>query len=209
MLNEACRQVRAWHGLVGDRSFTMSVNISARQLAQTDFVDEVLTILQAAGVHPTEIVLEMTETSMLQDIAATRSKLQELRDAGIGVSIDDFGTGYSSLSYLQQFPVTTLKIARDFVDVDSRDSDSWELASAIVALGRTLRLSVIAEGVEQWSQLGRLRTLGCEFAQGFYFARPLDPAAIESLLAHGGLLNGDAGLDPSVSVLPARVGEAG
>ena len=82
---------------------------------------------------------------MLQDIAATRSKLQELRDAGIGVSIDDFGTGYSSLSYLQQFPVTTLKIARDFVDVDSLDSDAWELASAIVALGRTLRLSVIAE----------------------------------------------------------------
>jgi EAL domain-containing protein (putative c-di-GMP-specific phosphodiesterase class I) len=187
----------------------MSVNISARQLAQADFVDEVLTIISAAGVDPTEIVLEMTETSMLQDIAATRSKLQELRDAGIGVSIDDFGTGYSSLSYLQQFPVTTLKIARDFVDVDSLDSDAWELASAIVALGRTLRLSVIAEGVEQWSQLGRLRTLGCELAQGFYFARPLDPAAIGSLLAHGGILNGDAGLDPSVSVVPARVGEVG
>ena len=136
---------------------------------------------------------------MLQDIAATRSKLQELRDAGIGVSIDDFGTGYSSLSYLQRFPVTTLKIARDFVDVDCHDSDAWELASAIVALGRALRLSVIAEGVEQWSQLGRLRTLGCEFAQGFYFARPLDPAAIESLLAHGGVLNGDAGLDPALA----------
>ncbi len=209
VLNEACRQVRGWHGLMADGSFTMSVNISARQLAQPDFVDDVLTIIQAAGVDPTEIVLEMTETSMLQDIAATRSKLQELRDAGIGVSIDDFGTGYSSLSYLQQFPVTTLKIARDFVDVDSLDSDAWELASAIVALGRTLRLSVIAEGVEQWSQLGRLRTLGCEFAQGFYFARPLDPGAIESLLVHGGVLNGEAGLDPSVSVLPARVGEAG
>ena len=209
VLTQACRQVRAWHDLIADGSFTMSVNISARQLAQPDFVDEVLTIIRAAGVDPADIVLEMTETSMLQDIAATRSKLQELRDAGIGVSIDDFGTGYSSLSYLQQFPVTTLKIARDFVDVDSHDSDAWELASAIVALGRTLRLSVIAEGVEQWSQLGRLRTLGCEFAQGFYFARPLDPAAIESLLAHGGVLNGDAGLDPSMPELPARVVEAG
>ena len=184
VLSQACRQVGAWHGLAAEGSFTMSVNISARQLAQPHFVDEVLAIIREAGVDPTEIVLEMTETSMLQDIAATRSKLQELRDAGIGVSIDDFGTGYSSLSYLQQFPVTTLKIARDFVDVDSLDSDAWELASAIVALGRALRLSVIAEGVEQWSQLGRLRTLGCEFAQGFYFARPLDPAAIESLLAH-------------------------
>jgi len=210
VLSQACRQVGAWHGLAADGSFTMSVNISARQLAQPHFVDEVLAIIREAGVDPTEIVLEMTETSMLQDIAATRSKLQELRDAGIGVSIDDFGTGYSSLSYLQQFPVTTLKIARDFVDVDSLDSDAWELASAIVALGRALRLSVIAEGVEQWSQLGRLRTLGCEFAQGFYFARPLDPAAIESLLAHGGVLNGDAGLDPSLAaVRPARVVEAG
>ena len=132
-----------------------------------------------AGVEPAAIVLEMTETSMLQDSAATRAKLQDLRDAGIGVSIDDFGTGYSSLSYLQRFPVTTLKIARDFVDVDGVDADAWELANAIVALGRALRLSVIAEGVEQWSQLGRLRTLGCEYAQGFYFARPLDPASIE------------------------------
>jgi EAL domain-containing protein (putative c-di-GMP-specific phosphodiesterase class I) len=210
VLTQACRQVQSWHGLVDAGSFTMSVNISARQLAQPDFVDEVLTIIRAAGVDPSEIVLEMTETSMLQDIAATRSKLQELRDVGIGVSIDDFGTGYSSLSYLQQFPVTTLKIARDFVDVDSLDSDAWELASAIVALGRALRLSVIAEGAEQWAQLGRLRTLGCEYAQGFYFARPLDPAAIESLLAHGGVLNGDPGFDPSsATALPARVVEAG
>ena len=165
-----------------DGPFTVSVNISARQLVQPDFVDEVLTIIREAGVDPAEIVLEMTETSMLQDSAATRSKLQDLRDAGIGVSIDDFGTGYSSLSYLQRFPVTTLKIARDFVDVDGLDPDAWELASAIVALGRALRLSVIAEGVEQWSQLGRLRTLGCEYAQGFYFARPLDPASIEHCL---------------------------
>ena len=144
----------------------------------------------------------MTETSMLQDSAATRAKLQDLRDAGIGVSIDDFGTGYSSLSYLQRFPVTTLKIARDFVDVDGIDAEAWELANAIVALGRALRLSVIAEGVEQWSQLGRLRTLGCEFAQGFYFARPLDPASIESVLAHGSILTGDP--DVETGELDAR-----
>jgi EAL domain-containing protein (putative c-di-GMP-specific phosphodiesterase class I) len=106
--------------------------------------------------------------------------------------------------------VTTLKIARDFVDVDSHDSEAWELASAIVALGRALRLSVIAEGVEQWSQLGRLRTLGCEYAQGFYFARPLDPASIESLLVHGTLLSGDPDVDPAVPALrPTRAVEAG
>ncbi len=147
---------------------------------------------------------------MLQDSAATRTKMQDLRDAGIGVSIDDFGTGYSSLSYLQRFPVTTLKIARDFVDVDGLDPEAWELASAIVALGRALRLSVVAEGVEQWSQLGRLRTLGCEFAQGFYFSRPLDPASIESLLGHGRVLSGDPDVYPALIALsPGRVVEAG
>jgi EAL domain-containing protein (putative c-di-GMP-specific phosphodiesterase class I) len=210
VLSQACRQARVWHDLVDPGSFTVSVNISARQLVQPDFVDEVLTIIREAGVAPTEIVLEMTETSMLQDSAATRSKLQDLRDAGIGVSIDDFGTGYSSLSYLQRFPVTTLKIARDFVDVDGGDPEAWELASAIVALGRALRLSVIAEGVEQWSQLGRLRTLGCEYAQGFYFARPLDAASVESLLAHGRVLSGDPDIDPALPILrPSRVVEAG
>ena len=188
----------------------MSVNISARQLAQPDFVDEVLDDHPRGRRGSTEIVLEMTETSMLQDSATTRAKLQELRDAGIGVSIDDFGTGYSSLSYLQRFPVTTLKIARDFVDVDGVDADAWELANAIVALGRALKLSVIAEGVEQWSQLGRLRTLGCEFAQGFYFARPLDPSSIESLLAHGGRPERRAGFRPGAgNGAPERVVEAG
>ncbi len=210
VLSQACQQMRAWHWRASERPFTVSVNISARQLVQPDFVDEVLTIIREAGIDPGEIVLEMTETSMLQDSAVTRSKLQELKDAGIGVSVDDFGTGYSSLSYLQRFPVTTLKIARDFVDVAGPDPDAWELASAIIALGRALKLSVIAEGVEQWSQVGRLRTLGCEYAQGFYFARPLDPASIEALLAHGGVLNGAAEVDePPARLRPGRAATAG
>jgi len=188
VLNEACRQAYAWRRLTPRGSFTMSVNVTAREVAQPGYVDEVLATIRDAGVHPSEIVLEMTETSMLQDGSATRSKLEALKDAGIGISVDDFGTGYSSLSYLQRFPVTTLKIARDFVEVASPDPDAWELASAIIALGHALRLSVIAEGVEKSSQLGHLRALGCEYAQGFYFARPLDPASFASLLAHGGVL---------------------
>ena len=209
VLGQACRQMRGWHDLVGPDGFTVNVNISARQLAQPDFVDEVLTIIREAGVNPAEIVLEMTETSMLQDSAATREKLQDLRDAGIGVSIDDFGTGYSSLSYLQRFPVTNLKIARDFVHVDGHDPDAWELASAIVALGRALRLSVIAEGVEHWSQLGRLRTLGCEYAQGFYFARPLDAVGIDTLLVKGTVLGGDRDIrEAALRLLPSRAVEA-
>jgi predicted signal transduction protein with EAL and GGDEF domain len=210
VLSQACRQLRAWRELLATRSFTVSVNISARQLLQVEFVDEVLTIIREAGVDPREIVLEMTETAMLQDSSATREKLQQLRDAGIGVSIDDFGTGYSSLSYLQRFPVTTLKIAQDFVDLDGGDPDAWKLASAIIALGRALNLSVVAEGVEQWSQVGRLRALGCDYAQGYYFARPLDPASVESLLVHGGVLSGDPTFDAaSPSLISARIPPAG
>ncbi len=205
VLIQACEQMRVWHDVIGHRPFTVSVNISARQLLQPDFVDETLTIIREAGVDPKRIVLEMTETSMLQDSATTRSKLQDLRDAGIGVSIDDFGTGYSSLSYLQRFPVTTLKIARDFVDVDSLDPDAWELASAIIALGKTLRFAVIAEGVENASQLSRLRALGCEYAQGFYFARPLDPAAVGASIAHADslVMGPPSDAEPALPILSA------
>jgi diguanylate cyclase (GGDEF)-like protein len=182
VLTEACRQARAWRELVADRSFTVSVNISARQLVQPGFVDDVLAIIRGSEIAPEAIVLEMTETAMLQETVATQEKLGRLREAGIGISVDDFGTGYSSLSYLQRFPVSILKIARDFVDVEGTDPEAWELASAIIALGRALRLTIIAEGIERRSQLGRLRTLGCEYGQGFYFARPLDPAALEALL---------------------------
>ena len=205
VLSQACRQVARWH----DARRRRIVHGQRQHLGPA--AGPARFRRRGPGDHParpasspSEIVLEMTETSMLQDSATTRAKLQDLRDAGIGVSIDDFGTGYSSLSYLQRFPVTTLKIARDFVDVDGVDADAWELANAIVALGRALRLSVIAEGVEQWSQLGRLRTLGCEFAQGFYFARPLDPASIESLLAHGGILSGDPDVGPGAASSVAR-----
>ena len=137
-----------------------------------------------AGAEPHSIVLEMTETALLHDSAATRLKLGQLKDAGIGISVDDFGTGYSSLSYLQRFPVSTLKIARDFVDLDREDHDAWQFASAIIAMADALHLSVIAEGVETPGQLGRLTELGCGYAQGFYFARPLDAAAVTSLLVH-------------------------
>jgi diguanylate cyclase (GGDEF)-like protein len=197
VLAEACRQARAWSRLAAGRPFTVSVNISSRELAQPGFIDDVLATIRNAGVDPTTMVLEMTETAMLNDSEDTRAKLLELREAGVGISVDDFGTGYSSLSYLQRFPVTTLKIARDFIDIAGSNPDDWELASAIIALGSALRLAVVAEGVEQPAQLGRLQALGCRYAQGFYFARPLDPASIGSILAHGGALGHPA--DPGAA----------
>jgi EAL domain-containing protein (putative c-di-GMP-specific phosphodiesterase class I) len=128
----------------------------------------------------------MTETGMLEDIPDTLAKLRRLREFGLGISVDDFGTGYSSLSYLQRFPVTSLKIARDFVHVDEGDPDSWELAAAIISMGRALHVEVVAEGVEHLFQLNRLRELGCEYAQGYYLSRPLRAERIEALLAARG-----------------------
>ena len=129
----------------------------------------------------------MTETTLLQNVEDAIAKLEALRELGVGIAVDDFGTGYSSLSYLQRFPATAIKIARDFVAVDDRDSHSWELASAVVSMGRALRLTVIAEGVEEEFQLERLRKLGCDRAQGYYLARPLAADELDRLFAQRGV----------------------
>ena len=160
----------------------MSVNISTRQLQQPGFVEEVIEIVRGSGVDRSDIALEMTETGMLQDIPDTLAKLARLRDVGLGISVDDFGTGYSSLSYLQRFPVTSLKIARDFVHVDESEPDSWELASAIVSMGSALHLEVVAEGVEHLYQLTACGTSAAGIAQGYYLARPSPATKIDALL---------------------------
>jgi diguanylate cyclase (GGDEF)-like protein len=196
VLDRSCRQATAWHdSWPAARLLEISVNVAARQLEQTDFVDQVAAILQATSVDPATLVLEVTETTLLQNADDAIAKLSALRELGVGLAIDDFGTGYSSLSYLQRFPVTAIKIARDFVSVDERDVDSWELVSAIVSMGRALRLTVVAEGVEEPFQLERLRRLHCDRAQGYYLARPRAPEALEPLFEH-----------PEVSLIPAREG---
>ncbi len=208
VLEQSCIQAKAWEArFAGPERQRMAVNISTRQLQQPGFVDEVLAIVRDSGVEPTSIALEMTETGMLQDIPDTLTKLRRLRDIGIGISVDDFGTGYSSLSYLQRFPVTALKIARDFVHVDESQPESWELASAIVSMGRALHLEVIAEGVEHLFQLNRLRDLGCGFAQGYYLARPSTADRIEALLGRSADEPGRiwAGGRPGITVAASEV----
>jgi EAL domain-containing protein (putative c-di-GMP-specific phosphodiesterase class I) len=183
VLERSCRQVKDWHDRWPDRSdLQISVNVAARQLEQPEFVDQVADIVRSTGVDPGTVILEVTETTLLQNADDAIAKLEALRDLGLGVAVDDFGTGYSSLSYLQRFPVTAIKIARDFVAVDEADTDSWELASAIVSMGRALRLTVIAEGVEEPFQLDRLRKLRCGRAQGYYLARPLPAEELEQLI---------------------------
>ena len=184
VLERSCRQAKEWHDRWPElKDLQISINVAGRQLEQPDFVEQMAEVVRSSGVDPATVVLEVTETTLLQNAEDAIAKLEAIRALGLGVAIDDFGTGYSSLSYLQRFPATAIKIARDFVAVDEADTDSWELASAIVSMGRALRLTVIAEGVEEPFQLERLRKLRCSRAQGYYLARPLPADELELLFS--------------------------
>ena len=182
VLDEACRQARRWQDRLGQPSFGVSVNLSARQFQHPGLVPEVLAATTAAGIDPSSLTLEITESVLMQHTASTIDTLTRLRDRGVRLSIDDFGTGYSSLSYLDRFPVHSLKIDRTFVAGFGAGHEGPVLARAIIELGQALRLEVVAEGIERADQLGPLRELGCRFGQGFLFSRPLDTAAMDDLL---------------------------
>jgi diguanylate cyclase (GGDEF)-like protein len=184
VLENAARQVQEWNR----PDIFLSVNVSAVQLQQADFLDEVESALSLSGLSGERLVLEITESAMFRDTQATIDKLAALRQRGVRIAIDDFGTGYSSLTYLRRFPVDVLKIAKDFIGPAQEDSQEWAFTGAILALGRQLGLVVVAEGVEDQGQLARLRELGCEFGQGFYFARPapLDEIAVPNRAAAAG-----------------------
>ncbi len=182
VLFEACREAATWRSSAGN-PLLVTVNLSAAQLSQDEFVPDVVDILRATGLSPTRLVLEMTETVMFHDTTTTIARLTALRDLGVRVAIDDFGTGYSSLGYLRRFPVDILKIAREFIAPADAGPDGWAFAHAIVALGRTLGLRIVAEGIEELAQLEQLRDLGCELGQGFLFARPMPGEDIADLFA--------------------------
>jgi diguanylate cyclase (GGDEF)-like protein len=186
VLEEACRQAARWAPHASqDRPLTIAVNLSAQSLQETDFVAELKTILQTTGIDAEQLVLEMTETVMFHETAMTLARLEAIRNLGVKIAIDDFGTGYSSLGYLRRFRVDILKIAREFV-APADQTDEWAFAGAIVALGRTLGLTIVAEGIESLGQLERLRGLGCELGQGYLFGRPWDADATYAFLADGG-----------------------
>jgi EAL domain-containing protein (putative c-di-GMP-specific phosphodiesterase class I) len=175
VLLEACREVATWQQHWSrPEPLVLTINLSAAQLQDADFVGDLGRILDETGFPATSLVLELTETAMFHDTHTTIARLQALRQLGIRIAIDDFGTGYSSLGYLRRFQVDILKIAREFVGAADGGSDDWAFAHAIVALGRTLGLRIVAEGVEDGGQLDRLREMGCEFGQGYLFARPVD-----------------------------------
>src|SRR5204862_4027900 len=153
-----------------------------RQLALPTFVEEVATILGETGLPAGALVLEITESALMQNLQAGTALMQRLRDLGVRLSIDDFGTGYSSLAYLQSFPVDSLKIDRSFIARMSRERGQGEIVRAIIALARNLGMGVTAEGVETVDQLAALRALDCQSAQGFFFAAPQPADIAERLL---------------------------
>ena len=178
VLREACRQTKQWQRARADEGreasqLNVSVNVSAIQLADPGFARQVAEAVRDSGIDPDCLWLEITESALMREPDEAVEVLQGLRQLGVHVEIDDFGTGYSSMSYLQRFPVETLKIDRSFVeDLDHR-SDNAAIVRAIIGLGESLGLSVIAEGVERQSQVARLRVLGCRVAQGYLFGRPI------------------------------------
>jgi diguanylate cyclase len=183
VLVEACEQLAAWKGDSGE-PLTLSVNLSRRQLISPHLADEVRTALSLSGIDPRQLILEITESVLMEDPERASRALSELRELGIRIAVDDFGTGYSSLSHLQRFPVDVLKIDKSFIDpLVSPDPGSSAFVTAIIGLARSLGLEVIAEGIEHDSQLHRLVELGCEQGQGYLMARPLDEADAKSLIA--------------------------
>lgn len=177
ILEVACKQARAWE--LAGTGVKISVNASAKQLASPGFGDHVERVLAQTGLSPRLLGLEITEGLLLESSQAVRDLLTQLRKRGIWVSVDDFGTGYASLSYVKRFAMDVIKIDREFIRGIPLDVENAAITSAILALGNSLGLKVIAEGVENEAELEFLRSLGCEAAQGFYYAKPMPPAEFE------------------------------
>jgi EAL domain-containing protein (putative c-di-GMP-specific phosphodiesterase class I) len=172
VLRTACRQMKEWQDR-GAGPMRIGVNLSARQFLQHDLVEMVRSTLEETSLGPSSLDLEITETTAMQNAEVTVETLHALRALGVGISIDDFGMGYSSLNYLKRFPLNAVKIDRTFVsDITSNNGDA-AIVSAVIGMARSLRLRVLAEGVETAEQFAFLRSRECDEAQGYYFSRPI------------------------------------
>jgi len=179
VLEEACRQTIAWQrSRPTRRPLSISVNLSARQLAEPTLADELESILLRTGINPGAVVLELTESALIDDAESASRALGELRDRGVQIAVDDFGTGYSSLAHLKRFPVRALKVDQTFVDGLGTEPEDTSIVTAVVNLAHSLGLAAVAEGLETPTQLAALRTIGCDYAQGYLFGRPQPARAL-------------------------------
>jgi diguanylate cyclase (GGDEF)-like protein/PAS domain S-box-containing protein len=184
VLREACKQARTWID-AGLPLATMAVNISAMEFRDEDFLDGVFRILQDTGLDPGALELELTESVLMKRAESTQSILKTLRGSGIQLAVDDFGTGYSSLSYLRKFPIDALKIDQSFIRQITTAPDETTIVTAVISMGRSLKLRVVAEGVESLEELTFLQAHHCDEAQGYYFSRPVLAEDFAKLLTTG------------------------
>ena len=175
VLKEACTQAKEWQQVLGDDALKINVNLSARQLMQSDLAQQVARILEETGLSHDSLRLEITETAIMHNSVEALQVLEDLKQLGVGLCIDDFGIGYSSLSRLQQLPIDILKVDRSFVQNIGSKGENTEIVRTIIDLSESLKMSVVAEGVETQAQLDGLRSLNCHSIQGFYFAKPMTP----------------------------------
>jgi diguanylate cyclase (GGDEF)-like protein/PAS domain S-box-containing protein len=182
VLNESCVQAAKWQRLADD-ALTVNVNICPKHYSSPHLIKELKDTLASSGLDPRSLRLEITESTLMESSETISETLAQIENMNIQVHMDDFGTGYSSLSYLHRFPISTLKIDRSFVGNLGLNEETWKIVQAIVSLARNLDMDVIAEGIENLVQMRMLQSLGCEYAQGYYFSKPLDSADAEVLLA--------------------------
>jgi diguanylate cyclase (GGDEF)-like protein len=184
VLREACQQARAW-AKAGLPLASMAVNISAIEFRNDSFLEGVFAVLEDTGLDPRSLELELTESVLMKRAESTESVLKNLRARGVQLAVDDFGTGYSSLSYLRKFPIDSLKIDQSFVRQITATPDDTAIVSAVISMGRSLNLRIIAEGVETQQELAFLQAHQCDEAQGYYFSRPVPPQQFAKLLESG------------------------
>ncbi len=185
VLRTACAQLAAWAASPLTAQLTVSVNVSASQFRQPDFVEQVRSIVRLSGARPELLKLELTESALAEDAEIAGSKMRALKELGISWSLDDFGTGYSSLSSLKQLPFDQLKIDQSFVRDLLNDDRNLAIVSTILQLGQSLGLEIIAEGVETQAQFALLQQAGCSSFQGYLFSRPVSPGSLVDLIAQG------------------------
>ncbi|HVF48494.1 MAG TPA: EAL domain-containing protein [Pyrinomonadaceae bacterium] len=184
VLRESCKQMQRWQKMFpSDPLMFISVNLSGKQFAQHDLINEVAYILNETKIDPHSLKLEITESVVMENIETATEMLKQLRALGVQLSIDDFGTGYSSLSYLHRFPIDTLKIDRSFVTCMAENNENMEIVRTIIMLAQNLGMDVVAEGVETNEQLSLLRKLGCENGQGYFFSKPVYQEGAEKIIS--------------------------
>ncbi len=183
VLREACRQMAEWQrNFKVDPQLRVSVNVSFRQLSDTNLVAEVRNALAETGLRPESLKLELTESSIMSNTEMAIDVLRQLKETGVGLEIDDFGTGYSSLSYLNRLPFDTVKIDRSFIKDLHEKAESTEIVRTILDLARSMNMNVVAEGIETTDQMDTLTSLGCDYGQGYYFSKPIDKDSMQALI---------------------------